>query len=88
MKTDNRLDLENVPERMAINIERSETPEDAALRRFKEKYTFLAFLSASVLGLTASLYFILTHHDPASQRFSWSTFTGILGLIIGRQSRR
>lgn len=88
MKDHSNLDMNDVPGRMSVSIEKMESPEDAALRRFKDKYTFIAYMTAAILGLAVSLYFIVTNHTAESQKFSWSAFTGILGLIIGRQARR
>lgn len=88
MKDQTNLDMHGIPGRMSVSIERVESPEDAELRRFKDKYTFIAYMTAAILGLAVSLYFIATNQTPESQKFSWSAFTGILGLIIGRQARR
>ena len=73
---------------MSATIEKDESSEDAALRRWKEKVTFLVFTVAATAGLAVSLAFIVFDDSVESQRLSWPAFTGILGLIIGRQTKK
>lgn len=83
----NNLDLNNIPERMSVVVEKFECLEDASHRRRKDFVIFLIFIAACVLGLAVSLYVIVFDRQPEATKLAWPAFTAILGLIAGRFSK-
>ena len=83
----NNLDLNNIPERMSVVVEKFERLEDASHRRRKDFVIFVIFIAACVMGLAASLYVIVFDRQPEAMRLAWPAFTAILGLIAGRFSK-
>lgn len=85
--SENNLDLNRIPERMSLSVEKVECLEDASHRRRKDLIIFVIFTTACVMGLAASLYVILFDRQPEATKLAWPAFTAILGLIAGRFSK-
>lgn len=85
--SENKLDLNNIPERMSVVIDKIECREDACHRRRKDFVTFLIFSLAAVAGMIASLYVIVFDRNAEALKIAWPAFMGILGLIVGRVSK-
>ncbi len=83
----NNLDLNSIPDRMSVVVEKVECLEDASHRRRKDFVIFVIFTVACVSGLAASLYAIVFDRQPEIMKLAWPAFTAILGLIAGRFSK-
>ena len=84
----NNLDLNNVPERMSVVIEKVESTEESRHRRQKEMLTLRLFALGAVAGILASLYVIVIDRNPEMARLAWPSLSGILCLLIGRATVR
>jgi len=75
------IDLEKVAEHFHITIEpkKNEDPADANLRRFKDKWLFIATLIAVMLMFAICLFLLIT--KPNSP-YSGTALNGVIGLTM------
>jgi len=68
---------------LKVEISTAETPEDADLRRWKEKIIFIVTLVVLGVVFATALFFVLTDKTPETQRYSWSALTAVISGVIG-----
>ncbi len=82
------LDVNTVlPAGHDLSIRKSESGEDAALRRRKDWHTFVVTLYGCVLAATASLGVAVTTREPNTQHWAQSVVAAFIGAAAGYWSR-
>ncbi len=79
----NNLDLNDIPERMSVVIEKVESIEESRHRRQKEMLTLRLCALSAVVGIVVSLCMIALDRNPDTVKLAWHSLNSILCLIIG-----
>lgn len=79
----NKLDLNDIPDRMSVIIEKVESVEESIHRRQKEMLALRLVAFGVVLGIVVSLCMIVLDRNPDTVKLAWHSLNSIICLAVG-----